>query len=208
MNFLISENQLKTILAEGVKESLKDNLKIINAFSHDLVNKVKRRYGLNLKLLLTWGTSFGGLVMPLSNFIETGGFNLDENQKSLLLLGVAAVLYFDNKSAIKKITSKIKEEGLEEDFYKVLGKGFELRKAFLGFIQSLDTSIRSFSEIISYAFLVPIISDIYDAVMKAESINAATGNIVNRLIASGVILVSSEVLHEVIKSMSKRFKKA
>lgn len=206
MNFLISENQFKLILSEGIKESFKDNLKIINAFSHNLVNRVRRRYGLNLKLLLTWGTSFGGLVMPLNDFIEKGGFNLDENQKSLLLLGVAAVLYFDNKSAIKKIFTKIKDEGLDEEFQKVLGKGFELRRAFLGFMQSLDTSIRSFSEIISYAFLLPIISDIYDAAMKTESIETTSDNVVSRLIASGVILVGSEVLHEVIKSMSKRFK--
>lgn len=206
MNFLISENQFKLILSEGIKESFKDNLKIINAFSHNLVNRVRRRYGLNLKLLLTWGTSFGGLVMPLNDFIEKGGFNLDENQKSLLLLGVAAVLYFDNKSVIKKIFTKIKDEGLDEEFQKVLGKGFELRRAFLGFMQSLDTSIRSFSEIISYAFLLPIISDIYDAAMKTESIETTSDNVVSRLIASGVILVGSEVLHEVIKSMSKRFK--
>lgn len=206
MNFLITENQFKLILSEGIKESFKDNLKIINAFSHNLVNRVRRRYGLNLKLLLTWGTSFGGLVMPLNDFIEKGGFNLDENQKSLLLLGVAAVLYFDNKSVIKKIFTKIKDEGLDEEFQKVLGKGFELRRAFLGFMQSLDTSIRSFSEIISYAFLLPIISDIYDAAMKTESIETTSDNVVSRLIASGVILVGSEVLHEVIKSMSKRFK--
>ena len=207
MNFLISENQLKLILSEGLKESFKDNMKIINAFSHDIVNRVKRKYGLNLKLLLTWGTSFGGLVMPLNNFIEKGNFSLDENQKALLLLGVAAILYFDNKSAIKKILTKIKEEGLQNEFETILGKGFELRKAFMGFMQSLDTSVRSFSDIVSYAFIIPIITDIYDVVMKTESINTAAGNIVSRLIASGVILVGSEVLHEVIKSMSKRFKK-
>lgn len=206
MNFLISENQLKVILSEGLRESFQENMKIINAFSHEIVNRVKRKYGLNLKLLLTWGTSFGGLVMPLSNFIEKGGFNLDENQKSLLLLGVAAVLYFDNKSAIKKIFTKIKEEGLQKEFETVLGKGFELRKAFFGFIQSLDTSITSFSEIVSYAFILPIVSDIYDVAMKTDSIETAAGNITSRLIASGVTLVGAELLHSLIKSMSKRFK--
>ena len=116
-------------------------------------------------------------------------------------------MYFDNKSVIRKILTKVKEEGIESEFQQVLGKGYELRKAFLAFMQSLDTSIRSFSEIISYAFLLPIISDIYDFVLKSDSINVVAGNIVSRLIASGVILVGSEVLHEVIKSMSKRFKK-
>lgn len=207
MNFLISENQLKVLVSEGFKSSFDNNMKELNAFSHNLVNRVKRRYGLNLKLLLTWGTSFGGLVMPLSNFIEKGSFNLDENQTALLLLGVAAVLYFDNKSLIKKIFSKVKEENLENEFETVLGKGFELRKAFMTFMQSLDTSVKSFSEIISYAFLVPIVTDLYDAATKIDSISVATDNVTDRLLASGVILVGSEILHEVIKSIIRRLKK-
>lgn len=207
MNFLISENQLKVLLSEGLKSSIDDDMKILNAFSHNLINRVKRRYGLNLKLLLTWGTSFGGLVLPLNNFIEKGSFNLDENQVALLLLGVAAVLYFDNKSLIKKISSKIKEENLESEFETVLGKGFELRGAFMNFMQSLDTSVRSFSEIVSYAFLVPIVTDIYDAAMKIDSVGVATENVTERLLASGVILVGSEILHEVIKSIIRRMKK-
>lgn len=207
MNFLISENQLKVLVSEGLKSSIDDDMKILNAFSHNLINRVKRRYGLNLKLLLTWGTSFGGLVLPLNNFIEKGSFNLDENQVALLLLGVAAVLYFDNKSLIKKIFSKIKEENLESEFETVLGKGFELRRAFMNFMQSLDTSVRSFSEIVSYAFLVPIVTDIYDAAMKIDSVGVATENVTERLLASGVILVGSEILHEVIKSIIKRMKK-
>ena len=206
MNFLITENQLKILVSESFKSSFNNNMKELNAFAYSLVNKVKRKYGLNLKLLLTWGTSFGGLVLPLNNFIETGGFNLDEYQRALLLLGVAAILYFDNKSLIKKILTKIKEENLEGEFQTVLGKGFELRRAFLGFMQSLDTSINSFSEIISYAFLIPIITDVYDAIMKVESINDAAGNVTSRLLASGVVLIGSEILHEVIKAMSKRFK--
>ena len=208
MNFLISENQLKVLVSEGLKSSIEDDMKILNSFSHKLINRVKRRYGLNLKLLLTWGTSFAGLVMPLNNFIEKGSFNLDENQTALLLLGAAAVLYFDNKSLIKKIFSKVKEENLESEFESVLGKGFELRKAFMNFMQSLDTSVRSFSEIISYAFLVPIVTDIYDAAMKIDSIGVATENVTERLLASGVILVGSEILHEVIKSIIRRMKKS
>lgn len=208
MNFLISENQLKVLVSEATKSSFEDNMKVLNSFAFNLVNKVRRRYGLNLKLLLTWGTSFAGLVMPLNNFIEKGGFNLDENQTALVLLGVAAILYFDNKSLIKKIFSKIKEENLQNEFETVLGKGFELRKAFMNFIQSLDTSVRSFSEILSYAFLVPIVTDLYDAAMKIDSIGVATENVTERLLASGVILVGSEILHEVIKSIIRRMKKS
>jgi len=208
MNFLISENQLKLLVTEGLKSQLSDNMKELNSFSNDLVNKVKRRYGLNLKLFLTWGTSMAGLIMPLNNFIETNSLNLDDQQKALILLGVAAILYFDNQSVIKKILPKIKEENLEEELQVVLGKGLQLRKAFLGFMNSLDTSIKSFSEILSYCFLIPIVMDISDVIKKVDSINVAAENISSRLIASGVILVGSEILHEVIKSIIRRMKKS
>jgi hypothetical protein len=207
MNFLISESQLKLILTENVKSSMRENMLVLNSFATDLVNRVRRRYGLNLKLLLTWGTSFGGLIMPLNNFIEKGNFELDDYQKALILIGATVILYFDNKSLTKKLISKIKEEGLIEPFEKVLGKGYELRKAFMGFMNSLGTSVNSFSEIVSYAFLIPIITDVYDAILKVDSLSVATENIVERLLASGVILVGSEVLNEVIKSIGKRFKK-
>jgi hypothetical protein len=35
---------------------------------------------LNLKLLLTWGASVGGLVMPLDRFIKSGRFELTDEQ--------------------------------------------------------------------------------------------------------------------------------
>lgn len=207
MNFLISENQFKIIVNEGFKPTFENNMQILSAFFLQLLNKVRKKYGINLKLLSTWGTSVAGLVMPLNDFIEKGNFQLDDSQKALILVGVAAVIFFDNKSAIQKVLSKVKEEGLESQFQEVLKKGFRLRKAFFGFMNSLQVSITSFSELISYAFLIPIVTDIYDVITHTDSIEEAVTNISSRLLASGLILVGSEVLHEVIKSMSKRFKK-
>lgn len=206
MNFLITENQFKLIISEGPKSKLQDSLKIMNSFVFDLINRVKKKYGLNLKLMSTWGTSVAGLVMPLDNYIKTGNFNLTESETALILLGVAAIIYFDNKSLISKIINKIKEEKLEEPFQRVLGKGMELRKAFLGFLSSLSISVTSFSELVSYAFLIPIIGDIQNLIVKSEQWMNTAGNISERLFASGVVLVGSEILGELIKSIARRFK--
>lgn len=206
MNFLITENQLKLILSEAPKSQFTENMRILNAFTNNLINRVRRKFGLNLKLLATWGTSVGGLVLPLDEYIKTGNFNLNENQSALILLGVIAIIYLDNKSMIKKIFSKVKEENIQEEFENILGKGYELRKAFLGFLNSLDVSAKSFSELISYSFLIPIITDIQDVVTKSSDIPTSSENIATRLLASGLVLVGSEVLQELIKSISKRFK--
>ena len=55
-------------------------MKTMYSFTKNLVEKVKKIYGLNLRLLLTWGASVGGFVLPLSEFIKTGRFNLTEEQ--------------------------------------------------------------------------------------------------------------------------------
>jgi hypothetical protein len=191
---------------EGYKSFFAENMRILNAFTNSLINKVKRKFALNLKLLSTWGTSVGGLVLPLDEYIRTSEFKVDENQAALILLGVVSIIYFDNKSLFEKIYSKIKEEGLEQIFLKVYTKGLKLREAFLGFLNSLKLSITSISELISYSFLIPIILDIQNLVRSSGDFEKTAENITERIVASGLVLVGSEVLSEVIKKISKRIK--
>ena len=66
MDFLINESQLRIILQEQDKSNMSDNMKELYSFTSNLIGRAKKNYGLNLQLLLTWGASVGGLVMPLS----------------------------------------------------------------------------------------------------------------------------------------------
>jgi len=69
MDFLINESQLKLILQEQDQSKMSDYMKEMYSYTNGLVDRAKSIYGLNLKLLLTWGASVGGFVLPLSNFI-------------------------------------------------------------------------------------------------------------------------------------------
>jgi len=206
MDFLINENQLRLILTESDKSSFRQSLGKMNVFTQNLVNRVKKKFGLNLKLLSTWGTSVGGLVLPLDNFIKTGNFQLDENQTALVLLGVISIIYFDNKNLIKKILPKIKEEKIEKEFEYVLEKGLHLRRAFVQFLLSLDISLRSITELLSYSFLIPIILDIQNLVRGSADLETSVENILERLVISGFVLVAYEGLHEILKKVANRLK--
>lgn len=206
MDFLINENQLRLILTESDKSSFRQSLGKMNVFTQNLVNRVKKKFGLNLKLLSTWGTSVGGLVLPLDNFIKTGNFQLDENQTALVLLGVISIIYFDNKNLIKKILPKIKEEKIEKEFEYVLEKGLHLRRAFVQFLLSLDISLRSITELLSYSFLIPIILDIQNIVRGSADLETSVENILERLVISGFVLVAYEGLHEILKKIANRLK--
>ena len=204
MEFLINESQLRVILQEQDQSKMTDYMKELYSFTSNITNKVRKTYGLNLKLLLTWGASVGGLVMPLDNFIRSGRFDITDEQVALLLVGVACTYFYDNENALKKILSKIKEEGLEDIFKEVLLKGKNLKDSFTKFIKSSKVTINSTLDIITYAFLIPIITDIQSLMTSGEDIQTVSMKVAKRLVASGVVLVGQLVLTEIIKKIIKK----
>lgn len=204
MEFLINESQLRVILQEQDQSKMTDYMRELYSFTSNIINKVRKTYGLNLKLLLTWGASVGGLVMPLDNFIRSGRFDITDEQVALLLVGVACTYFYDNENALKKILSKIKEEGLEDIFKEVLLKGKNLKDSFTKFIKSSKVTINSTLDIITYAFLIPIITDIQSSITSGEDIQTVSMKVAKRLVASGVVLVGQVVLTEIIKKIIKK----
>ena len=106
MDFLIKESQLRLILQEQDQSKMGDYMKEMYSYTTNLVDRAKSIYGLNLKLLLTWGASVGGFVLPLDNFIKTGRFDLNEAEQTLILVGIACSVFYDN-SFIKKLKNKV-----------------------------------------------------------------------------------------------------
>lgn len=203
MDFLISESQLRIILQEQDQSKMSDYMKELYSFTSNLVNKAKKAYGLNLKLLLTWGASVGGLVMPLDNFIKSGRFELTEQQQTLILIGIACTFFYDNAKALRSILLKIKEEGLEDTFKEVLIKARNLKDSFSKFLKSANITIGSTMELVTYSFLIPIITDIQSAIESGD-LQTVAMTIAKRLVASGVVLVGQIALTETIKKILKK----
>jgi hypothetical protein len=157
-------------------------------------------------MLLTWGASVAGLVMPLDNYIRTGRFNLNEEQITLILVGVAMMLFYNTRKVTPKIIEKIREEKLENVFQVLLRKATELKVSFIDFMKALNISLGNFLEVVSYSFLIPIITDIQKIAQKTSSISEAATIISQRIIASGVVVIGAQTLTAIIKKLLKRFK--
>lgn len=205
MEFLITEQQLRLLLKEEERSQLKSDMKKLNSFTKQLVNRVLKSYGINLRMLMTWGTSVGGMVLPLDQFLRTQNLNLTEEQQALILTGIVFTLFFETKKPLEKVISKIKEEGLMNVFENGLRKGSELKESFSNFIMSLGVGTSNFLDTIAYSFLIPIITDIYSVATETQDIEQAAILIAERLIASGVILVSGQSLTLLIKKILERF---
>ena len=206
MDFLINESQLRVILQEQDQSNMSDYMKELYSFTSNLVNKAKKTYGLNLKLLLTWGASVGGLVMPLDSFIRTGRFELTDEQATLILIGVACTYFYDNVKTLKTILTKIKEEGLQEVFDKVLTKGDQLKNSFSRFLESCNITSGAVLDTVAYSFLIPIIADIYSVSTQSSNPTEAAILITERLVASAVVVLSKEIISAGLKKIVKKFK--
>ena len=205
MEFLITESQLKLILQEQDQSKMSDYMKEMYSYTKNLVDKSKKIYGLNLKLLLTWGASIGGFVLPLDNFIKTGRFELNDVEQTLILIGISCSIFYDNSRTLKLIYKKIKEHGLEDVFKEVLVKSKNLKSSFSRFLSSANVTVSSSLDLLAYSFLIPIITDILDASVNGGDIEIMSKTIAKRLIASGVVIVSQVFLSEAIKKLIKKF---
>jgi hypothetical protein len=204
MDFLINESQLKVILQEQDQSKMSNYMKELYSFTTNLVNKFKKAYGLNLKLLLTWGASVGGLLMPLDNFIRTGRFNLTDEQATLILIGIACSFFYDNSKSLKSVLTKIKEEGLEDTFKEILVKSKNLKESFSKFLKSANVTLNSTMDLMSYSFLIPIVTDIQSLLVDGGDLQTIAMRVTKRLIASGVVIVSQIELTETIKKILKK----
>lgn len=204
MEFLITESQLRVLLQEEEKSQLGLYVKNMYAFTKQMLNKVFRSYGINLRMLLTWGTSVGGLVLPLDQYLRTQHLGLNEDQRMLVLVGIIFALFFETKRPFMKIMSLIKENGLEDIFQDGLRKGTQLRDAFTNFLSSANTGVGTFLEAIAYSFLIPIITDVQSVLGPTEDIETAAILIAERLLAAGVILIGRQTLIDVIKNVLKK----
>jgi hypothetical protein len=206
MDFLINESQLRTILQEQDESRMTEYMKTMYSFTKNLANRVSKVYTLNVKMLLTWGTAVGGLVMPLDQFIKSGEFDLSDDQRYLVLAGIAFILFFDNKKGLVNILEKIKEEGLEDVFRKTLEKGKDLKSSFKGFLSSLNVSVSSFMDTVAYSFLIPIILDIQNIAESSVDPKEAGLLIAERLVSSGIVVIGAQALSQVIRKIIEKIK--
>lgn len=206
MEFLITESQLRIILEEQGNSKLTDNMKTLYSFTTNMVNRVMKVYKLNLKMLLTWGTSVGGIMMPLDNFIRNGNFEMTDDQRMLVLAGVIFILFFEGKRGLSKILETIKKEKLDEEFEVILDKAFQLKRAFEGFLETVKVSSSVFLDIVAYGFLLPIIPDFFGMISGTTDLKESSILITERLIASGVVSISKDVLVTTIRKILKKLK--
>jgi hypothetical protein len=174
-------------------------------FAKNVINQTSEQIGLNLQFLITWGASIGGFVGPLNEFIQGKFPDLSEMEVSLILTGIIATYYIDNKKLVAKILNEIKGLGLMGEFTSVLRKSSQLKETFIQFIESLNITLHKVTNIMSYAFIIPIIPLIYNSAVNMSIDSKDVKELALRIGAFGLLTVSGIVVKELFSKLIKRF---
>jgi len=206
MKIAVTEHQKKFIITESISEEFNSIIERGYNFTKEILEKSAEQIGINIQFAITWGASIGGMVGPLNDFIKNTESEMSDIEISLLLTGIIASYYVDNKEYVKKILTKIKEKGLSEVFLRVFKKSQELKNAFFDFIESLNITLHKVTNIMSYTFIIPIIPMLYDMATSSNLDGEQISEIAKRLASFGVLTVSGILVRELINKIIKRFK--
>jgi len=206
VTILITEEQKNKIL---LKESSGQIINVIKK-NYDRVKSIikesSEQIGMNLQFLITWGASIGGFVGPVEDFVRGKFPELNDVQISLILTGVIASYYIDNKKMIYDIFTKIKENGLSSVLKKVLSKTDTFLSVFLDFIASLGLTLHKITNMLSYTFIIPLLVTLLNMTKNMSVDSRDIDEIVLRLTSFGLLTVSGIVIKQLINRIVRRFK--
>jgi hypothetical protein len=104
------------ILTESVLNDIKDKLMSAKEVAIEAIKSTAKQLNMDLKFLLTWGASIGGLMGPLSDYINGNYPEIDEASVYSLIVGAVSIVFYNNEKQIRKVIEDIQEKGLSDVF--------------------------------------------------------------------------------------------
>jgi hypothetical protein len=205
MNILITESQQRMLLIESIGDELGNVITQNESLGKSITHKIKEIIGVDKVGLLTFGATIGGFIAPVSQFIEGKFPHMSDVDISLLLTGVVATFFYNTPKLMDKIKSLISEKGLESEFEETLSKTKELYSSFFDFMESLNITLFKVSNVLGFAFLIPLLPYIHEIAQNNLS-SDDIHKIIKSVLSYGVITVSSVIFKEVMTKLIKRFR--
>lgn len=204
LKVVISESQKRLIV-----ESLSDKIKSIQDESLELTKKViletYEQTGINLSMLLTWGASIGGLISPVTQWLQGKNPELSQSDISLIMTSIICTVFYENKETFNELFEHIKERKLVKYLKSSMSKTKELEVTFINFMRSLNITSFRFLNMLSYAFLVPLLPIVYDMASQKHFNMSDVDMLVKSVVAYGLITMGRNLLKSVIEKMLDRF---
>lgn len=205
MKVVINESQYLQLLTESKKFEVESVLSDSKNFARKIISDVKEQFGIDFTFAATWGAVIGGFTKPISDYLHGLHPELTDSQLSLIIFGVILTFFSSNEEKLKQVVEIIRDKKLITFFDQALMKSYDLRESLFSFLESLNITFSKVSNMIAYAFIIPITPLLY---------NVATMDLTSEqmdLLAKGVshwgaTIISSKMLYRIVKGMIKRFR--
>lgn len=205
MDIILNENQYKKIILEVAKKKIEGSSEENKNLIKRIVSDVKREFKLDLKFILTYSVTIGGLIGPVYEIISSSVPSLSNVEMSLISVGVIMTYYYNNLELLNKILIKIRDNGLINEFNLMLEKAENLKLAFFDFVQSLNVTIGSMSNILAFTFLLGVLSTLVNFA-ESDFTNLETNKLIMSLMGYFGTLASKHITKELLTKMIERFK--
>ena len=205
MKIVITESQKSIILSENIGLGINNKLKDMKIFTKNVLNSTKNQTSLDLKFLLTWGSTIGGFMGPIARYMEDKSPSLTDADIALISTGIILTYYNENKEKLIKVLDKIEERKLISEFDDALSIANILKNKFLNFIESLGVTISSIGNMMAYTFLIPLLPEIYSLVQGTGK-NVDVNMMVERIMNYGIVTASAIFVKELVIKIVERFR--
>lgn len=197
MDIILTESQYRKILSESYKDKIKNNLSKIHNFTKKVVSDSLRQLNLDFRFLLSYGAGIGALLTPVYDYLSDNFQGLTEEQIAGLSIMAIAVVFFEGKD-LKREADKLKEMGLSDELIDAVNYAEKLKTKLKSMLKLLGMSIHRVSNIVSYSFLIPILSILIGVVTKYGMDSEQFNTFVESLLTSGLITVTGVSVRDIL----------
>lgn len=190
---------------ESVKTSIENSSEENKNLIKKVVSNVKKNFDLDLKFILTYSVTIGGLIGPVEDLVRQEIPNLGESELSLIIVGTIMTFYYNNREVLHKILKLIRDRGLINEFNFFLQKTERLKDVFLDFVTSLGVTFGSMSNILGFTFLLNILGGLL-RYAENDFNDFPVEKLVIGLLGYFGTLASKEITREIIEKVIKRFR--
>lgn len=205
MDIILTKTQYIKLLTEEKKTEVSKTIEDSSDFVRSVVNKVKKQYKLDYKFSLSWGPAIGGFVGPISQFLNGQFPEITENELFLIIFALILTFFSDNKEKLNKVLKLIKEKGLVTYFDIALSKAFDLKKAFINFLESLNVTVSTLGNLMAYCFLIPLTGLLF----KVRDMDFNSQDLeffIKAIVSHRIMLITNASISEVVKKIILRFR--
>ena len=205
MEIILKETQYKNLLIESIENKIESESQKQKSFINNLIKPLKGDFNLDLKFLLTWSTTIGGLVHPVYTLVKDSNPQISESDLSLITVGTILTFFYNKKELLHEILQKIRENNLVEIFDQMLSKTYDLKYAFEDFISSLGVTFSNLTSILAFTFLLNVLGIVTSAA------NEGLGQDEYMLIVKSILLyfatnTTKNIASKILNKMFDRFK--